>query len=305
MLKHAVSLQENHECFYFIADLHALTEVRDPETLRHHVLAAMTDLLAIGIDPQRATLFLQSDVPAHTELMWLLTTLTPVGDLNRMTQYKDKAKTAKDFVNAGLLFYPILMAADILLYRAEGVPVGEDQRQHLELTRRIARRFNDRFGMLFPEPKMLMADFGARIMSLSNPKAKMSKSHGPEATLGIFDEPDVILKKIKRAVTDSGKTVTYDPKRKPALANLLTIAALLTNETPNNVAKRFEGVGYAAFKASLAELLVETFAPFRERRKALLESPSHVRIIFEEGAARARAIASETLREAKRLVGIA
>lgn len=332
-LKQFIQLQEEHECFFFIADLHALTETPDADTLRKATLESAIAHLALGLDPQRVVLFVQSAVPAHTEGMWLLASLTPVGELERMTQYKDKAHAVRQrgtapkesaranpagqtrngtrnhaeirgFVNAGLLAYPVLMAADILLYRAESVPVGEDQKQHLELTRRLARRFNERYGVLFPEPKGLLPKTGARIMSLSDPKKKMSKSHGPEAAVGIFDEPDVIARKIKRAVTDSGKTVSYDPKRKPALANLLDIYALTENENPKAAAKRFDGKGYAELKTAVAQRLADHFAPFRERRQTLLQSPAHVRAVLGQGLERARAVSQETLREMRVRMGL-
>ncbi|OHA48342.1 MAG: tryptophan--tRNA ligase [Candidatus Terrybacteria bacterium RIFCSPLOWO2_01_FULL_58_14] len=307
-LRQFTALQDEHECFFFLADLHALTELPAPETLRDRVVATAIDYLAVGLDPQKATLFLQSDVPAHAELMWLLATLTPVGDLERMTQYKEKARDAKKrrLVNAGLLTYPILMAADILLYRAEAVPVGEDQLQHLELARRIAHRFNDRFPPpLFPEPNALMQKKGARIMSLADPRKKMSKSHGPETYIGIFDSPDSIRKKIQKAVTDSGTTVSYDPRRKPALANLLTLYALFAEEELRESAQRFSHSGYAIFKQALTELLIQKLSPFRERRQTLAQSPPHIRAVLERGAERALAVSQETLREARTRMGIA
>lgn len=314
MLKHAVALQEKNECFFSIVDLHALTEQPDPETLRLRLIETAINYLAAGIDSQRSVLFVQSEVPAHSEMMWLLATIASLGDLERMTQYKEKGRDAakRGALNAGLLMYPVLMAADILLYRAQGVPVGEDQAQHLELVRRLARRFNERFTSfdssqdkpLFPEPQTLLPKTTARVMSLLDPKKKMSKSHGPESFIGLFDEPEVIRRKLKRAVTDSGKTITFDPKRRPALANLLSIYASLADEEPKQIAKRFAGVGFEKFKQVLSEHLIEKLSPLREKRKVLAQSPAHVRAILDRGAERARIISAETLRDAQHKMGI-
>lgn len=305
-IRQFLTLQETHECFFFIADLHALTDNPSPEEIKRLVTQTAVDYLALGLDPQQASLFIQSAIPAHTEAMWLFTALTPVGELERMTQYKEKTREARKcgFINAGLFNYPVLMAADILLYRAEGVPIGDDQKQHLELARRTARRFNERYGALFPEPQTLLPKTGARIMSLSDPRKKMSKSHGPDSYIGIFDEPDAIRRKVKRAVTDSGKAVSYDPKRKPALANLLEIYALAANEDPKATEKHFTGKGYADLKTALAQRLTEYLTPFRERRRTLLQSPAHVRAVLEQGAERARAVSGETLREMRMRMGL-
>lgn len=305
-IKQFVQLQDEHECFFFLADLHTLTEFPEPEVLRQQVLQTAIEYIALGLDPQKVVLFQQSDVPAHVEAMWLLTTITPIGELERMTQYKDKASMMKKkaFVNAGLLMYPVLMAADILLYRPQGVPVGEDQKQHLELARNLAQRFNERFGEFFPKPEPVLPRFGARVMSFTDPTKKMSKSYGSETVLGIFDEPEAIRKKVKKAVTDSGKTVAYDPKKKPALANLLTVYAAFAGETPQESGKRFANSGYAEFKKALAELLVAKLAPFREKRTTLMQSPAHMRAVLEQGADRARAVSQETLREMRHRMGV-
>lgn len=306
-MKPMLELQKQHECFASIVDFHALTDLPEAGALRKRTGSAALSWLAVGLDPQRVTLFTQSDVPAHTELMWLLTTMTSIGDLERMTQYKEKSRDAgkKQFVNAGLLNYPILMAADILLYKTEGVPVGEDQAQHLELTRRIARRFNEHYPpVLLKEPESLFPKTGARVMSLRDPKRKMSKSHGPDTYVGIFDDPETIRKKIRKAVTDSGRTVAYAPKQKPALANLIELYAILAGEEPKTSAARFDGTSYASLKDALAELCIEKFSPMRERRAALEQSPAHVRTILEKGAERARSVANETLREVRLRMGI-
>ncbi len=305
-MKYFVNLQEDHDVFYCIVDLHALTNLPEPKELRDRVMQAATDFLAIGLDPQRSTIFVQSHISAHSELMWLLTTLTPIGELERMTQYKEKVKDAKkkELINAGLLNYPILMAADILAYKTEAVPVGEDQKQHLELTRNIAERFNTRFGDTFPVPEPLIPKTGARIMSLSDPKKKMSKSYGEDTVIGIFDTPEAIAKKVKRAVTDSGKTITYDPKKRPAIANLIDIYALFSEITPADVVKEFSGKGFGDFKKALTELLVTQLAPMRERREMLAHSPAHVTAILEQGARRAGSVANDTLRDAQRKMGL-
>ena len=305
-LKHFVDLQEDHDVFYCIVDLHALTNLPDPEELRQRVHQTAVDFLAIGLDPQKATIFVQSHVPAHSELMWLLTTMTPIGELERMTQYKDKAKEAKkkDFINAGLLNYPILMAADILAYKPEAVPVGEDQKQHLELTRNIAERINGRFGETFPVPEPLIPKTGARIMSIKDPKKKMSKSHGEDTVIGIFDEPEVIVKKLKRAVTDSQKTIKYDPKKRPGLANLIDMYALFSDKRPADVVKAFSGKGYGDLKQAVADALIEGLRSVRERRDMLMQSPAHVTAVLEQGAKRANAVASDTLRDVQRRMGL-
>lgn len=305
-LKHFVELQEEHDVFYCIVDLHALTNLPEPEELRERVMQTAVDFLAIGLDPQKATIFVQSHVPAHSELMWLLTTMTPVGELERMTQYKDKSRDAKkkDFINAGLLNYPILMAADILAYKPEAVPVGDDQKQHLELTRNIAERINGRFGETFPVPEPMIPKTGARIMSLSDPKSKMSKSHGEDTVIGIFDEPDVITKKLKRAVTDSLKTIKYDPKKRPGLANLIDMYALFSDKRPADVVKEFSGKGYGDLKKAVADALIEELRPMRERRDMLMQSPAHVTAVLEQGAKRANAVAQDTLRDVQRRFGL-
>jgi tryptophanyl-tRNA synthetase len=250
-----LSTQGENDCFYPIVDLHALTTVHDRDTLRKNIQEAQIAMLAIGFDPTKCTLFLQSRVPAHTELSWILTTLTSVGDLERMTQYKEKASelTKGEAVNAGLLLYPALMAADILLYNPDYVPVGEDQKQHLELTRNIAKNFNKNYGKLFKLPRAMIQKDTARVMSLQDPSKKMSKSLGPQHHIGLFEDEGSIRDKIKRAVTDSGKEVKYDPENKPAISNLLAIYSGISGKSIKDLEKEFANSNYANFKASLAD----------------------------------------------------
>ena len=305
-IKQFVALQEEHEGFYFIADLHALTENPKPKEITQRTFDAAVDYLALGLNPKKATLFVQSDIPQHIELSWILTTITPIGDLERMTQYKDKAKQfAKKGVNAGLLLYPVLMAADILMYKAEGVPTGEDQKQHLELTRSIAKRFNTKYGTFFPEPKSIQPKAGARIMSLQEPRKKMSKSHDPESYIGLFEEADDIQRKIAKAVTDSGREIVYDPKTKPAISNLLTFFSLFADKPIKEIETRFAGRGYAQFKQELTELLVTQLGAFRERRRALSGNTEHIKSVLEQGASHARDVARTTLTEIRERVGLA
>lgn len=304
-IKQFIALQEDNECYFFIADLHALTEHPSPEALRAQVLDTAISYLALGLDPQRATLFVQSHIPAHAELMWLLATHTAKGDLERMTQWKDKGK-GKKAANAGLFAYPVLMAADILLYKPDAVPTGEDQVQHLELTRRIARHVNNTYDTdLLPEPESLLPSLGARIKSLTDPEQKMSKSHGEKHYVGIFEDPKSIRKKIKSAITDSGRKITYDPKRKAGLANLIEIYAAFDEKTPGDVVRQFSSAkGYGEFKEALADLVVEKLTPFQERYRMLSQSKAHVQEILRKGASRAQGVAQETLKETQRLMGL-
>ena len=227
-LKQWVELQKKNKCIFFIADLHSLTIPYEPKEFQKNILEAAIAHLAIGISPQKSIFFVQSQVKEHTELCWLLNTICPVGDLQRMTQYKEKAKQFKKNINAGLLNYPVLQAADILLYKTEMVPVGKDQVQHIELARTIARKFNKKFGKTFPEPEPLLSEKGAKIMSLKDPKKKMSKSLGPDFYVSIFDEPEEIKRKVMSAVTDTEKIIKYNPSRKPGISNLLTIYSLFS-----------------------------------------------------------------------------
>ena len=296
-------LQETGECLFFVADLHALTVPQDPKTFSDQVIQTAVELIAAGLDPEKCIIFIQSEVKEHTELCWLLNTLTPLGELERMTQYKDKSKQFKDNINAGLLNYPILQAADILLYQVDSVPVGEDQKQHLELTKELARKFNQKYGKTFKVPEPLMLEQGARIMALDNPAKKMSKSQ-PETCLFLFDEPEIIKKKIMSAVTDTGKSVKYDPGKKPGIANLLAIYSLISQKSVSELEKKFKSKGYGDFKKSLAELLILKLEPFRRKKKELLSREVYVKEILERGRKRAQIIAQATMQDVRKKMGL-
>jgi len=303
-IKQWIKLQEDNECIFFIADLHSLTIPYKPKELQRNIFETATAFLAAGIDPEKSIFFIQSKIKEHTELCWLLNTVTPVGDLGRMTQYKEKAKQFKKNINAGLLDYPVLMAADILLYKTEGVPVGKDQVQHIELTRTIARGFNRKFGKTFIEPKALLPKAGAKIMSLNNPKKKMSKSLGPQSYVSLFDEPKIIRGKIMSAVTDTGREIKYNSSRKPGISNLLTIYSLFSGRTIKELEREFKGKGYAVFKKSLAELLIKSLEPFRKKRKELLSREVYVQEILKQGARRAGIIAQSTIEDVHKKMGL-
>ena len=297
-------LQARHDCLFMVADLHALITAQDPKQFSETTLAKFVELLAAGLNPEKCIIFLQSHIKEHTELAWIFSTLTPLGELERMTQFKDKAKKQRGNINAGLLTYPALMAADILLYKAQGVPVGKDQTQHLELTRMIAKKFNVTYGKTFPEPKTILVKEGAKIMSLKEPKKKMSKSDAPESFIGIFEEPDSIQKKIRGAVTDTGKEIKYDPAKKPGISNLLTIYSLFSDELMPQVEKRFEGKEYTTFKKSLADLLTKKLEPLRKKKKELDSRELYVKEIIRQGEHRAHSIAKTTIEEVREKIGL-
>jgi len=303
-IKQWIELQEENECVFFIADLHALTVPYEPKELQKKIVEKLICYVAAGLNPDKSIIFAQSQVKEHAELGWLLNTITPVGELNRMTQFKDKSKKYKDNINAGLLDYPVLMAADILLYKAEAVPVGKDQEQHIELTRMIAKKFNQRFGQTFKEPQGIMPKYGAKIMSLTDPKRKMSKSDDPKSYISLFDSPEVIKKKIMSATTDSGKDVRYNITKKPGISNLLTIYSLLDGRSIENIQKDFEKKTYADFKRSLAEAVANYLEPFRRKQKELLTRDVYVQEILEKGASRARTIAVTTMQEVRAKMGL-
>ena len=298
-----VTLQETHDAFYCVVDLHAITVDHDPVALRRRTQVAAAQLLAAGLDPDRCTLFVQSHVPAHTELAWVLSCLTGFGEASRMTQFKDKmAKQVNTSV--GYFTYPILQAADILLYQAAQVPVGEDQRQHLELTRDLAQRFNTRFGQTFVVPEAFIVKETAKIVDLSDPSSKMSKSSESQVgVVDILDEPDVIAKKIKRAVTDTGSEVRFDPETKPGVSNLLTIASTLSGRSIAELEADYVGKGYGALKTDVADLVVEFTTPLRERTQQWLAEPAKLMEILAVGAVRAREVADRTLAAAYDAVG--
>jgi tryptophanyl-tRNA synthetase len=301
-LKNWVELQKKHQCVFGVVDYHAVTTPFNPKTIKKETMALVLDYLAAGIDPKKSIIIIQSHLPEHTELAWILSTLTPLGELKRMTQFKDKAQQHKENINAGLLSYPILMAADILLYKADIVPVGEDQAQHVELTRVLARKFNNKFGKTFPEPKAQLLKFGARIMSLTEPSQKMSKT-GDES-IALTDSPEKIREKIKKAVTDSGKEVKYDEKNKPAISNLLTIYHLFSEKSITDIEKKYQSKGYAEFKKDLAEVVIKELKPFQEKRKKMEKNPQLVKKILAEGQKKAQKIAQDTIREVRSKIGL-
>jgi len=299
-----IELQEKNECFFLIVDLHALTVPQDPKEFKASVLEKTTELLAVGIDPERCVLFVQSQVGEHTELAWILNTLTPIAELERMTQFKDTSQKQKSNVNIGLLTYPTLMAADILLYQTQGVPVGDDQTQHLELTRTLARKFNTKYGETFVLPKAIIQKEGGRIMSLTNPKAKMSKTDDAASSISLFEDPKDIKAKINTAVTDTGSAITYNPARKPGISNLLTIYSEFSGESTSQIEKKFKGKGYAPFKKSLSDLLIKKLAPFREKKKDLEKREVYVEETLRKGTQKAEAIASTTMQDVRSKVGL-
>jgi len=303
-IKQWIELQEKNECVFFIADLHSLTAPYNPKTLQKNILEATISYIAAGLEPEKTIIFSQSQVKEHSELCWILNTVCPLGELQRMTQYKEKSKKFKENINVGLLDYPVLMAADILLYKTEGVPVGKDQVQHVELTRTIARRFNQRFGKTFIEPKPLLPKVGAKIMSLTEPKKKMSASDNSQGYISLFDTPTAIRKKIMGAITDTGKEIKYNPARKPGVSNLLTIYSLFKRKSIKETEKEFKNKGYADFKKSLAKLLIDSLEPFRRKQKELLAREVYVREILNQGARRAQIIAQSTMEDVKKKMGL-
>lgn len=291
---------------FCIVDLHAISVAYDPAELRERLYDTTAILLAAGLDPERCILFRQSDVREHSELTWLLSAVTSHGDLNRMHQFKDKSAKQRELVSAALFFYPVLMAADVLAYRATEVPVGDDQRQHVELMREIARRFNERFGETLVVPETRIPEIGARIMDLQEPERKMSTTGGTEAgTVLVLDEPETIRKKFGSAVTDSGREIAWDREGKPGISNLLEIlAAVERRDFPDEVAMRFEGSGYGDFKVAVAEAVVELLAPVRERYAELRPDEAALEAALAAGAENARAIAAGTVSEVRDRMGI-
>ena len=305
-VKQWVALQEGNDAFYCIVDLHALTIETEPKVLRKRTLAAAAQLLALGLDPKRCTLFIQSHIPQHNQLGWVMECITGFGEASRMTQFKDKSqKSGTDRTVVGLFTYPMLQAADILLYQANQVPVGEDQRQHIELTRDLAQRFNSKFGdaLTIPEAHILKA--AAKINDLQDPTSKMSKSATSNAgVIDILDSADVNVKKIKSAVTDTGKEIKFDEKEKPGISNLLTIHSALSGETISSLEAQFEGKGYGDFKSAVAEVVTTYFEPVRKRAEELLSDEKSLLTILEEGAVKARTVADGTLKRVYDALGL-
>ncbi len=303
MLKQAVELQESrkYNCFYFVADYHALTLKYKPKEKREEIYKIAVDALAVGLDPKKSILFIQSHIPEHANLAWIFNTITPVGRLQGMIEYKEKISEGQ-MPNVGLLDYPVLMAADILLYKAEMVPVGEDQLQHLEIVRDIARIFNHRFGQTFKEPKALLTK-APRIMSLDNPNKKMSKTL-PQGCLYLSDLPKSIRDKINAAVTDSGREINYEPENRPAISNLVLIYSEFSGVSIPEVVKKFKGVNYSEFKKDLTEVIIKKLQPIQERRLKLIKNEDQVINILIKGAKKAQDLARATMEEVKKKVGL-
>jgi len=303
-LRQWVQMQETHNCFYSVVDLHAITADFDPKLLKKRTLTSFAQLLAVGVDPSKSTIFVQSQVPQHAQLAWVLSCFTGFGEANRMTQFKDKTqKGGSERSSVGLFTYPILQAADILLYQANQVPVGEDQRQHLELTRDLATRFNNQFGQTFTVPEAYIVKETAKILDLQDPTSKMSKS-SPSGCIFILDEPSVVMKKFKTAVTDSGKEIKYDPENKPGVSNLISIIKSVTNKSIQEIEDSFVNKGYGDLKTYAGEVVVEqVINPFREKTNNLLNDEKTLTNLMSEGAQKAEQVASNTLKNVYEKVG--
>ena len=303
-MRNWVALQEDYNALYCVADMHAITVRQDPAELRRRSVAQLAQYIACGLDPQKNIMFIQSHVPQHAELSWILGCYTQFGELSRMTQFKQKSQQHADNITAGLFTYPVLMAADILLYQADLVPVGEDQRQHVELTRDIAQRFNGVYSNTFVLPEAFIPKMGARIMSLGNPDNKMSKSD-PDGCVYLLDKPEEIQRKFKRAVTDSETAVRFDKENKPGVSNLLTIYCAATGKTMEEAEAEFAGQGYGVFKPAVADAVVELLRPIREESERLMADKAYLESIYREGAQRAQYLANKTLSKVQRKVGFA
>ncbi len=297
---------DEFECYYFMADLHAITVRQNPADLRRRTMEQLAQYIACGLDPKKNTLFIQSHVHQHAELGWVLNCYAMFGELSRMTQFKDKSAKNADNINGGLFTYPSLMAADILLYQPDYVPVGEDQKQHVELTHTIARRFNSVYGDVFKLPEPYIPKVGARVMSLTNPTAKMSKSENEDTgRILLMDSPEQIMRQFKRAVTDSETCVRFDKENKPGVSNLMTIYAACTGKTYEEIEREFDGQGYGAFKPAVGEAVVETLRPIQEEARRLLADKAYLQDVCRKGAERADYAAEKTLRKVYKKVGFA
>lgn len=302
-LRNFTELQDEYDCNYCVVDMHAITVPQVPKNLRKNTLDVLAMYLASGIDPDKSTLFIQSHVPAHAELSWVLNTVTYMGQLNRMTQFKEKSRKSDENLNAGLFTYPVLMAADILLYQADFVPVGEDQKQHLELARDVAERFNNKYSDTFTVPEPLIKEFGARIMSLQDPTAKMSKSdNDANAYVLLQDGKDQIAKKIKRAVTDSVGSVNYTDDQ-PGIKNLINIHSVLSGKSVDEIVQLYSGKGYGVFKSELAEVVIDALDPIQTKYKEYLDNRDFLEKVYSEGANKAEAKARKTLRKVYKKIG--
>ena len=303
-LKQFTEIQNDYDCYFCIVDQHAITVPQEKAALRKNIRSLAALYLASGLDPEKVTLFIQSEVPAHAQAGWMLTTISSIGELERMTQYKDKAKDRKEGIPAGLLTYPPLMAADILLYGTDIVPVGEDQKQHLELTRDLAERFNTRYNDIFTIPEIRMPKVGGRIMSLQEPTKKMSKSDSnTKGFISLLDPPNIVAKKIKSAVTDSDGIVKYDKENKPGISNLLSIYSIFTGKTIEELEAMYEGKGYGDFKSDLADVMVEFITPFQEKYEYYMNSDELDRIL-DEGAEKARRKSFKMLKKMENAMGL-
>jgi len=305
-LKQWVQLQEDNDAFYCVVDLHALTVETDPKVLQKRILLSAAQLIAIGVDPGKCTLFIQSHVPAHNQLAWVLECITGFGEAGRMTQFKDKSqKGGADRTNVGLFTYPILQAADILLYQADFVPVGEDQRQHIELTRDLGQRFNSKYKEIFNIPQAQIIKSLAKINDLQDPTAKMSKSAASmSGVIELLDAPEITLKKFKSSVTDDGKEVKFDEKGKPGISNLLTVHSALSGKSIQEIENEFAGKGYGDFKSAVAEVVIAELEPIRERTKQLMDDPAELVTLLSTGANKANEVASNTLKEVYAAIGL-
>ena len=303
-IKNWAARAEEYDCFYFMADLHAITVRQNPADLRRRTLEQLAQYIACGLDPEKNTLFIQSHVHQHAELGWVLNCYAMFGELSRMTQFKDKSAKNAENINGGLFTYPSLMAADILLYQADLVPVGEDQKQHVELCHTIARRFNGVYGDVFKIPEPYVPKVGARIMSLTNPTAKMSKSENEDTgRVLVMDAPETIMRQFKRAITDSETCVRYDKENKPGVSNLMTIYAACTGKTFEEIEAEFAGKGYGVFKPAVGEAVVETLRPIREEAARLMKDKAYLENVYREGAQKAGYVAEKTLRKVYKKVG--
>ena len=305
-LKQWVQLQEDNDAFYCVVDLHALTVETDPNVLQKRILLSAAQLIAIGVDPSKCTLFIQSHVPAHNQLAWVLECITGFGEAGRMTQFKDKSqKGGADRTNVGLFTYPILQAADILLYQADFVPVGEDQRQHIELTRDLGQRFNSKYKEIFNIPQAQIIKSLAKINDLQEPTAKMSKSAASmSGVIELLDAPEITLKKFKSSVTDDGKEVKFDEKGKPGISNLLTIHSALSGKSIEAIENEFAGKGYGDFKSAVAEVVIAELEPIRDRTKQLMDDPAELLSLLSTGAKKANDVASNTLKQVYEAIGL-
>ena len=303
-IKNWAELSEQFECYWFMADMHTITVRQNPADLRRRTLTQIAAYIACGLDPEKNTIFVQSHVPAHAELGWVLECYTMFGELSRMTQFKDKSAKNAENINAGLFTYPCLMAADILLYQPDYVPVGEDQKQHVEICRDVANRFNRIYGDVFKVPEPYIPKAGARVMGLSDPGSKMSKSV-PEGCVFLMEKPEDIMRKFKRAVTDSDteRWVRYDPAAKPGVSNLMNIYAAITGKSYEEIEREFDGRGYGVFKPAVGEAVVELLRPIREETERLLSDKAYLESVYRAGAERAAYVAGKTLRKVYKKVG--